>query len=109
MKRSVVFNPALLSAGVCGAAISAESGPTEERRGRERAPGSLHQDRQTDGKGCTSMSALNPLIHLRLPESSARFIRLKMSPDGVTSRPDWKMERLSRLFLSDSPAQASVF
>lgn len=64
--KKTVFNPTVLSPGVCGAAISAQSGPTEERGGRERAPRSQHQDRQTDGKGCASMFAFNVLINLDL-------------------------------------------
>lgn len=63
-KKKTVFNPSVLSPGVCGAAISAQSGPTEKRGGRERAPRSQHQDRQTDGKGCASMLVFNLLINL---------------------------------------------
>lgn len=53
-KRSAVSNQTLLFPGVCGSAVSAQSGRAEEGGGRERAPRCQHQDWQTDGKGCTS-------------------------------------------------------
>lgn len=66
IKRLAVLNPSVSSLGVCRSAISAQPGPTEERGGRERAPRAQHQDQQTDGKGCTGMSAFNTLINLDL-------------------------------------------
>lgn len=53
-KRSAVSNQTLLSPGVCGSAVSAQSGRTEEGGGGEGAARCQHQDRQTDGKGCAS-------------------------------------------------------
>ena len=70
IKGLAVFNQYVSSLGGFGSAISAQSGPTEERGGRERAPRAQHQDQQTDGKSCTGMSEFNPLN-----SSDSLFIR----------------------------------
>lgn len=48
---SVFLNPTLWFLGVFRSAVSAQSGPNEERWLWERAPRAPHQDRQRAGKG----------------------------------------------------------
>lgn len=66
VKGLAVLNDSLSSLGMCGSAISAQPGPTEERGGRERVQRAQHQDQQTDGKGCTGTSAFNPFNFITL-------------------------------------------
>ena len=66
IKDQRFFNSTCLFLGLLGSSTSAQSGPTEERGSRERATRSQHQDRHTDGKGCTGILAFHLLIHLDL-------------------------------------------